>query len=133
MKIGDNTQIHAGVKIEKACEIGKNCILHAGVVIGSDGFGFVPTDNGSYRKIPQIGNVVVEDDVEIGANTTIDRATFGSTLISLREVASGVFDMGVSFDRHIGRGAGRLQARWRQASVDTVPMLASLVPTIAEE
>lgn len=81
VKIGDNTQIHAGVKIEKACEIGKNCILHAGVVIGSDGFGFVPTDDGTYRKIPQIGNVVIEDDVEIGANTTIDRATLGSTLI----------------------------------------------------
>ncbi|PIF02559.1 MAG: UDP-3-O-(3-hydroxymyristoyl)glucosamine N-acyltransferase [Paludibacter sp.] len=79
--IGNNTEIHAGVKIEKDCVIGKNCILQAGCVIGSDGFGFAPTEDGSYEKIPQIGNVVLEDDVEVGANTTIDRATFGSTTI----------------------------------------------------
>lgn len=80
-KIGESTVLHAGVKVEKECEIGKNCILHAGVVIGSDGFGFAPTKDGSYRKIPQVGNVIIEDDVEIGANTTIDRATLGSTII----------------------------------------------------
>ncbi|MBP1638055.1 MAG: UDP-3-O-(3-hydroxymyristoyl) glucosamine N-acyltransferase [Bacteroidetes bacterium] len=81
VKMGDNCQIHAGVKIEKECIIGKNCIIHAGAVIGSDGFGFAPTEDGSYRKIPQTGNVILEDDVEVGANTTIDRATMGSTII----------------------------------------------------
>ena len=81
VKMGDNCQIHAGVKIEKECNIGKNCIIHAGAVIGSDGFGFAPTEDGSYRKIPQTGNVILEDDVEVGANTTIDRATMGSTII----------------------------------------------------
>lgn len=79
--VGENSQLHAGVKVEKECEIGNNCIIHAGVVIGADGFGFAPTSDGSYRKIPQVGNVVIEDDVEIGANTTIDRATLGSTII----------------------------------------------------
>lgn len=84
--IGDNAQIgnytilYPGVKIYHNCVVGSNCILHAGVVIGADGFGFAPTD-GHYNKIPQIGNVIVEDDVEIGANTTIDRATMGSTVI----------------------------------------------------
>ncbi len=81
VKIGEECEIHSGVKIEKECVIGKNCILHAGVVIGSDGFGFAPTPDGSYRKIPQVGNVIIEDDVEIGANTTVDRATLGSTII----------------------------------------------------
>ncbi len=80
--IGKNTEIHTGVKIEKECVIGQNCILQAGSVIGSDGFGFAPKPDGSYEKIPQIGNVVLKDNVEVGANTTIDRATFGSTLIS---------------------------------------------------
>lgn len=78
--LGDNTIIYPGVKIYHDCEIGKNCILHSGVVIGADGFGFAP-ENGTYVKIAQIGNVVLEDDVEIGANTTIDRATMGSTRI----------------------------------------------------
>ncbi|MGM9846704.1 MAG: UDP-3-O-(3-hydroxymyristoyl)glucosamine N-acyltransferase [Muribaculaceae bacterium] len=84
--IGDNAQIgnytilYPGVKVYHNCVVGSNCILHAGVVIGADGFGFAPT-NGHYNKIPQIGNVIVEDDVEIGANTTIDRATMGSTVI----------------------------------------------------
>ena len=73
--------LYAGVKIYNDCVIGNNCILHAGVVIGSDGFGFAPTEDGSYKKIPQMGNVVLEDDVEIGANTTVDRATMGSTII----------------------------------------------------
>ena len=78
--IGDNTILYPGVKIYHNCQIGNGCILHAGVVIGADGFGFAPVD-GHYNKIPQIGNVVVEDNVEIGANTTVDRATMGSTVI----------------------------------------------------
>ncbi len=78
--IGDNTVIHAGVKIYEGCIIGGNCIIHAGAVIGGDGFGFIPTENG-FQKIPQTGIVVLEDDVEIGANTVIDRATLGTTII----------------------------------------------------
>ncbi|MEO8771824.1 MAG: UDP-3-O-(3-hydroxymyristoyl)glucosamine N-acyltransferase [Ferruginibacter sp.] len=79
--VGDNTIIHAGVKIYHECVIGKNVVIHAGTVIGSDGFGYAPQQDGSLKKVPQIGNVVIEDAVEIGANTTIDRATIGSTLI----------------------------------------------------
>ncbi|MDO9153216.1 MAG: UDP-3-O-(3-hydroxymyristoyl)glucosamine N-acyltransferase [Paludibacter sp.] len=79
--VGDNVTLYAGVKIYEGSKIGNNCLLHAGAVIGSDGFGFAPTDDGSYRKIPQTGNVILEDNVEIGANTTIDRATLGSTII----------------------------------------------------
>lgn len=78
--IGDNTVIHSGVKIYYGCVIGNNCTIHAGTVIGADGFGFAPAD-GSYKKVPQIGNVVLEDNVEIGANTCIDRATMGATYI----------------------------------------------------
>lgn len=81
VKIGDNTIIFSGVKIYHECVIGKDCILHAGAVIGSDGFGFAPNDKNSYDKIPQIGNVIIEDDVEIGPNNCIDRATMGSTVI----------------------------------------------------
>lgn len=80
VSIGDGTIIYAGAKIYSGCHIGSNCVIHAGAVIGADGFGFAPTENG-YNKIPQIGNVVIEDDVEIGANTTIDRATMGCTRI----------------------------------------------------
>jgi len=80
VEIGDNTIIYAGVKIYEACKIGKNCIIHSGAVIGADGFGFAP-DGDKYKKIPQLGNVVIEDDVEIGANTTIDRAVMDSTII----------------------------------------------------
>lgn len=79
--LGDNVTLHAGVSIYKECVIGNNCMLHSGVVIGSDGFGFAPSADGVYKKIPQMGNVVLEDDVEIGANATIDRATLGSTII----------------------------------------------------
>lgn len=79
--IGENSIIHAGVKIYNDCVIGKNVIIHSGTVIGSDGFGFAPQADGTFIKVPQTGNVVVEDDVEIGANTTIDRATIGSTII----------------------------------------------------
>ena len=79
--IGDNSIIHPGVKIYHDCKIGNKVTIHAGTVIGSDGFGFAPQADGSFKKVPQIGNVVIEDNVEIGANSTIDRATIGSTLI----------------------------------------------------
>lgn len=80
-EIGDNTIIYSGVNIYHEVKIGANCILHSGVVVGGDGFGFAPQPDGSYKKIPQTGNVIIEDDVEIGANTTVDRATIGSTII----------------------------------------------------
>ena len=80
-EIGDDTILYPGVKIYRECKVGNRCILHGGVVVGADGFGFAPTGDGSYNKIDQIGNVVIEDDVEIGANTCIDRATMGSTII----------------------------------------------------
>ncbi|MBQ8424151.1 MAG: UDP-3-O-(3-hydroxymyristoyl)glucosamine N-acyltransferase [Coprobacter sp.] len=80
VKIGAGSIIYPGVKIYRDCVVGERCIIHAGAVIGADGFGFAPHD-GSYVKIAQIGNVVIEDDVEIGANTTIDRATMGSTVV----------------------------------------------------
>ena len=79
--IGDNSILYPGVKIHHDCVIGKNVCIHAGCVIGGDGFGYAPQADGSFKKIPQIGNVVVEDNVEIGANTTIDRSTLGSTMI----------------------------------------------------
>jgi UDP-3-O-[3-hydroxymyristoyl] glucosamine N-acyltransferase len=79
--IGKGTILYAGVKIYANCLVGEGCILHAGVVIGADGFGFEPDAQGVNRKIPQIGNVIIEDDVEIGANTTIDRAMMGSTIV----------------------------------------------------
>lgn len=79
--IGDNVTLYPGVKIYDGCKIGNDCILHANVVIGSDGFGFAPVADGSYKKIPQTGIVIVEDNCEIGANTVIDRATMGATVI----------------------------------------------------
>lgn len=79
--IGDNSILHAGVKIYVDCVVGKQVTIHAGTVVGSDGFGYAPQADGTYQKVPQIGNVVIEDMVEIGANTTIDRATMGSTII----------------------------------------------------
>lgn len=79
--IGDNCLFFAGVRIYSETEIGNNCVIHSGVIVGSDGFGFAPLEDGTYSKIPQIGNVILEDDVEIGSCTTIDRATMGSTII----------------------------------------------------
>jgi UDP-3-O-[3-hydroxymyristoyl] glucosamine N-acyltransferase len=79
--IGDHTILYPGVKIYRDSVIGANCIFHSGVVIGGDGFGFVPNGENVYSKVPQLGNVVIEEDVEIGANTTVDRATMGSTII----------------------------------------------------
>ncbi len=81
VKIKDNTTIYAGVKIYEGSEIGKSCTIHSGAVIGSDGFGFAMQTDSNFKKIAQIGNVIIEDNVEIGANTTIDRATLGSTII----------------------------------------------------
>ncbi|RPA66699.1 UDP-3-O-(3-hydroxymyristoyl)glucosamine N-acyltransferase [Cyclobacteriaceae bacterium YHN15] len=81
VKIGDHTIIHAGVKILNDSVIGNHCEIHPGAIIGSDGFGFAPLEDGSYKQIPQIGNVILEDYVSIGANSTIDCATMGSTII----------------------------------------------------
>ncbi len=90
-KVGIGTTINAGVKIYADTQIGKNCTIHSGSVIGADGFGFAPNSNNEYSKVPQIGNVILEDNVEIGANTTVDRATLGSTIIR----------KGVKLDNHI--------------------------------
>lgn len=79
--IGENVTIFSGVNIYSEIIIGNNCTLHSGVVVGSDGFGFAPQNDAEFKKVPQIGNVIIEDNVEIGANTTIDRATIGSTII----------------------------------------------------
>ncbi len=81
VKVNDNSVLLPGVKIYNDCIVGKNVIIHAWTVIGSDGFGFAPQADGSFKKVPQMGNVVIEDNVEIGANATIDRATIGSTII----------------------------------------------------
>lgn len=81
VEIGNGCVIHPGASIYAECKIGNNCIIHAGVVIGADGFGFAPDQNGEYQKVPQIGNVILEDNVEVGSNSTIDRATMGSTII----------------------------------------------------
>ena len=81
VKIGDNCILHPGSTVYVDCVIGNNCTIHAGTIIGADGFGFAPNENGEFQKIPQIGNVIIEDNVEIGSNCTIDRATMGSTVI----------------------------------------------------
>ena len=81
VKIGSNTVLHPGVSIYFGCKVGENCIIHAGTVVGSDGFGFAPDSERVFKKIPQIGNVIIENNVEIGSNCAIDRATMGSTFI----------------------------------------------------
>lgn len=81
VKIGKNSKINAGVKIYDHCILGESVLLHSGAIIGSDGFGFAPQKDGSFKKVPQLGNVILEDNVEVGANTTIDRATMGSTIM----------------------------------------------------
>ncbi len=81
VEIGDHTKIYAGVKIYENCKIGAHCVLQAGAVIGSEGFGFAPQKDGTYKPIPQLGNVILEDFVDVGANTTIDCATMGSTIV----------------------------------------------------
>lgn len=81
VSIGDNTILFAGAKIYSETVIGANCTIHSGAIVGADGFGFAPNENGEYSKVPQIGNVILEDNVDVGAATTIDRATLGSTII----------------------------------------------------
>jgi len=81
VEIGDDSVIYANVSIYNACKVGSNCIIHSGAVIGADGFGFAPQPDGTYKKIPQTGNVVIGNNVEVGANTCIDRAVIGSTVI----------------------------------------------------
>lgn len=81
VKIGEGTILHPGVKVYEGCEIGSHCVIHAGAVIGGDGFGFAPNQENNYEKIPQVGKVIIEDHVEIGANTTVDRATMGATIL----------------------------------------------------
>ncbi len=99
--IGDNTVIHSGVQLYFDTKIGNNCILHSNVVIGADGFGFAPKKDGTYEKVPQIGNVVINDYVEIGANTTIDRATMGSTIIESGVKLDNLIQ--IAHNVHIGR------------------------------
>jgi UDP-3-O-[3-hydroxymyristoyl] glucosamine N-acyltransferase len=81
VKIGDNTTIFSGVKLYSETQVGKNCVINSGAIIGADGFGFTPDENGEFQKVPQTGNVIIEDNVDIGSATTIDRATLGSTYI----------------------------------------------------
>jgi len=81
VKIGERTVIHPGVKVYQGTEIGADCVIHAGAIIGGDGFGFAPNQENNYEKVPQVGNVIIEDHVEVGANSTIDRATMGSTIL----------------------------------------------------
>lgn len=79
--IGDNSQVFAGAKIYSESIIGENCVIHSGAILGADGFGFTPDENGEFTKVPQTGNVILEDNVDVGAGTTIDRATLGSTIL----------------------------------------------------
>ncbi len=81
VKIGEGTILHPGVKIYEGCVIGAHCVIHAGAIIGADGFGFAPNQDNNYEKVPQVGKVIIEDHVEIGANTTVDRATMGATVL----------------------------------------------------
>ena len=81
VKIGEGTILHPGVKIYEGSEIGSHCVIHAGATIGGDGFGFAPNQENNYQKVPQVGKVIIEDHVEVGANTTIDRATMGATIL----------------------------------------------------
>lgn len=100
--IGDDSTVRAGARIYEGCRIGNRCTIHSGAVIGADGFGFAPRPDGTYEKIPQIGIVVIEDDVEIGANTTIDRATFGCTRIGEGTKLDNLIQ--VAHNVEIGRG-----------------------------
>jgi UDP-3-O-[3-hydroxymyristoyl] glucosamine N-acyltransferase len=81
VKIGEGSILHPGVKVYEGCEIGAHCVIHAGAIIGADGFGFAPNQDNNYEKVPQVGKVIIEDHVEIGANTTVDRATMGATIL----------------------------------------------------
>ena len=101
VRLGANTRIHAGVKIYHGTVMGAQCVVHSGAVIGADGFGFVPNADGVYDKMPQVGNVVFEDRVEVGANTTIDRATLGTTYIREGTKLDNLIQVGHNAD--IGR------------------------------
>ncbi len=81
VKISRSSILYPGVRVYNDCQIGQNCIIHSNTVIGSDGFGFAPDEAGNFKKVPQLGNVIIENNVEIGSNTCIDRATMGSTII----------------------------------------------------
>lgn len=81
VKLGNNVTLFAGAKVYSDTIVGDNCIIQSGAIVGADGFGFAPTKEGSFTKIPQTGNVIIEDDVDVGAGTTIDRATIGSTIL----------------------------------------------------
>jgi len=81
VKIGEGSVLHPGVKVYEGCEIGSHCVIHAGAVLGGDGFGFAPNQDNNFEKVPQVGKVIIEDHVEIGANTTVDRATMGATVL----------------------------------------------------
>ncbi len=81
VSVGDGTILYPGVKVYAGCTIGSQCVIHSGAIIGADGFGFAPNSDNDYKKVPQVGTVIIEDHVEIGANTTVDRATMGSTII----------------------------------------------------
>lgn len=121
VKIGKGTTLFSGVKVYHQCQLGQNVIIHSGTIIGGDGFGFAPQADGSFAKVPQTGNVVIEDNVEVGANCTIDRATLGSTYIrkgakldNLIQIAHNVeigsntviaAQTGVSGSTKIGKGA----------------------------
>ncbi|RZK28432.1 MAG: UDP-3-O-(3-hydroxymyristoyl)glucosamine N-acyltransferase, partial [Hymenobacter sp.] len=121
VQVGEGAVLHPGVKVYHQCKIGKGVIVHAGAVIGSDGFGFAPQADGSFKKVPQTGNVVLEDYVEVGANTTIDRATIGSTIIqagakidNLVQIAHNVVignntviaaQAGISGSTHLGKNS----------------------------
>src|ERR1700744_1938908 len=98
VRIGNNTVLHPGVKIYHGCVIGANVTIHAGSVIGGDGFGFAPQTDGSFKKVPQIGNVVIEDYVEIGVNAAIDRATIGSTIIRAGAKLDNLIQIGHNVD-----------------------------------
>jgi len=117
--IGENSVLYAGTRVYNDCIVGAHCTLHSGVIIGSDGFGFAPNSENNYQKVPQIGNVILEDHVEVGSNTTIDRATLGSTIIrkgvkldNLIQIAHNVeigentviaAQTGIAGSTHIGR------------------------------
>ena len=92
--VGEGTILYPGVKIYEGCHVGKRCILHAGAVVGADGFGFMPNAAGGFDKIPQLGNVIIEDDVELGANTCVDRAKTDSTIIAARVKLDNLVQVG---------------------------------------
>lgn len=152
--IGDNCTIHAGAKVLNQCKIGDNCEIHSNAVIGSDGFGFAPQEDGTYKNIPQLGNVILEDRVSIGAGTTIDRATMGSTIIrkgakidNLVQIAHNVIigentviasQAGISGSTEVGKnciiaGKAGLIGHLKIASKTTIGANTGISKSISEE